>query len=360
MIASFMLNRPIANQYYNQNSQSLISRSNTMSDSTFRALVVDQQESGRKVELRNLTVADLPAGDVLINVAYSTINYKDGLGLTGKGKIYRTNPIVPGIDLAGTVVESTSPQYKPGDQVIATGWNIGERYWGGYSEMARLKAEWLVPLPAGFSLQHAMTVGTAGFTAMLCVLALEKHGMRPGEREVVVTGAAGGVGSVAVALLASAGYRVVASTGRPAEAAYLQELGAQEIIDRSVFTAAGKPLESERWGGAIDTVGGPTLGGLFRTMAYNSAVAACGNAGGFDFTTSVFPFILRGVALLGVESVTTPYAERVTAWERLARDLPLEQLDRMTEIIPLNAVPEQAELITQGRVRGRIVVDVHR
>jgi acrylyl-CoA reductase (NADPH) len=330
-----------------------------MSDETFRALVVDQQESGRTIEIRNLTVKDLPAGDVLIHVAYSTINYKDGLGITGKGKIYRTNPIVPGIDLAGTVVESASPQYKPGDKVIATGWNIGERYWGGYSQMARLKAEWLVPLPIGMTLQQAMTIGTAGFTAMLCVLALEKHGMRPGDREVVVTGAAGGVGSVGVALLAKAGYNVVASTGRPAEAAYLKELGAHDIIDRAVFTTPGKPLETERWGGAIDTVGGATLGGIFRSMAYNSAVAACGNAGGFDFTTSVFPFILRGVALLGVESVTTPYAERVTAWERLARDLPVALLDHMTEVIPLSAVQNYCETITQGQVRGRLVVDVN-
>jgi acrylyl-CoA reductase (NADPH) len=330
-----------------------------MSNESFRALVVNQREDGREVGIRELAIGDLPAGDVLINVAYSTINYKDGLGITGKGKIYRVNPIVPGIDLAGTVVESASPSYKPGDQVIATGWGIGERFWGGYSQMARLKSEWLVPLPAGMTLQQAMSLGTAGFTAVLCVLALERHGLRPSEREVVVTGAAGGVGSVAVALLAQAGYKVVASTGRPAEASYLSDLGASAVIDRATFTAPGKPLEAERWAAAIDTVGGATLGGLFRSMAYNGAVAACGNAGGFDFSTSVFPFILRGVALLGVESVTTPYAERVAAWERLARDLPTALIDRMTEVVPLDAVIERCEVITQGQVRGRIVVDVN-
>ena len=330
-----------------------------MSEGSFRALIVNQSDDGREVGIRELQVSDLPAGDVLIKVAYSTINYKDGLGITGKGKIYRINPIVPGIDLAGTVIESASPNYKPGDQVIATGWGIGERFWGGYSQMARLKSDWLVPLPAGLTLQQAMSIGTAGFTAVLCVLALERHGLRPSEREVVVTGAVGGVGSVAVALLAQAGYKVVASTGRPAEAGYMSDLGASAVIDRSVFTAPGKPLEAERWAAAIDTVGGATLGGLFRSMAYNGAVAACGNAGGFDFSSSVFPFILRGVALLGVESVTTPYAERVIAWERLARDLPVALIDRMTEVVPLESVIERCEAITNGQIRGRIVVDVN-
>ncbi|NJN15566.1 MAG: oxidoreductase [Oscillochloris sp.] len=330
-----------------------------MSVERFRALVVEEDSGRRSVEIRDVPLSALPEGEVLVRVAYSTLNFKDGLAITGKGKVLRVNPMAPGIDFSGTVVESASPDYKPGDEVILTGWGVGERHWGGFSQYNRVPAEWLVPLPTGLSLRQAMTIGTAGFTAMLCVLALERFGMQPGEREVVVTGASGGVGSTAVALLAKAGYTVVASTGRPHEAEYLREIGASDIIDRAVFTAPGKPLDRERWGGAIDTVGGATLGGLFRSMAYNTAVAACGNAGGIEFTTSVFPFILRNVALLGVESVMVPPAPRRAAWERMARDLSGEALDRMTEVIPLAALPEYAERITNASVRGRVVVDVN-
>ncbi|MBX0329930.1 oxidoreductase [Oscillochloris sp. ZM17-4] len=330
-----------------------------MSDQTFRALVVEEGGGSRSAAIRDVPMAELPAGEVLVRVAYSTLNYKDGLAVTGKAKILRGSPMVPGIDYAGTVVESASPDYAPGDEVILTGWGVGERHWGGFSQLARAKAGWLVPLPAGLSLRQAMGVGTAGFTAMLCVQALERHGLRPGGRDVVVTGAAGGVGSVAVALLSAAGYQVVASTGRPQEADYLRALGAHEIIDRAALAGPGKPLESERWAGAVDTVGGTTLAGLLRSTAYGGAVAACGNAGGFELSTTVLPFILRGVALLGVESVMVPLPERRAAWERIARDLPLGLIDRMTEVIPFDALPAACEAITNGQVRGRTVVDVN-
>lgn len=329
-------------------------------EETFKALVVEEGGGQRRVELRDWRVSDLPPGEVLVRVHYSTLNYKDGLAVTGKGKILRSSPMAPGIDFAGTVVESASPDYKPGDQVVLTGWGVGERHWGGFSQMNRVKAEWLVPLPPGMSLQQSMAIGTAGFTAVLCVQAIERHSIRPIEREIVVTGAAGGVGSVAVALLARAGYKVVASTGRPAEAGYLRELGAIDVIDRAVFTDPGRPLESERWAAAVDNVGGPTLGGIFRSIASHGVVAACGNAGGTEFTTSVFPFILRGVCLIGVHSVLVPLDERLVAWARLARDLPGALIDQMTEVIPLSAVPEYSELITNGQIRGRVVVDVDR
>jgi acrylyl-CoA reductase (NADPH) len=337
-----------------------------MSD-VFRALVVEESGGQRRVELRDVPVADLPAGEVLVRVAYSTLNYKDGLAVTGKGKVLRQSRMAPGIDFAGTVVESTSPAYSPGDEVVLTGWGVGERHWGGFSQLNRVRAEWLVPLPAGLSLRQSMAIGTAGFTAALCVQALVRHGLGPAVseadgqrlREVLVTGAAGGVGSVAVALLARAGYRVVASTGRPAEGDYLKSLGASDVIDRATLTAPGRPLESERWAAAVDTVGGATLGGIFRSMAYHGVVAAVGNAGGAEFTTSVYPFILRSVKLIGVESVMVPPDERRAAWARLARDLSGELIDRMTEVIPLGAVPEYSERITSAQVRGRVVVDVN-
>ncbi len=330
-----------------------------MSDETFRALVVDESGGSRRVEVRDVPVSDLPPGEVLVRVAYSTLNFKDGLAVTGKGKILRSTPMAPGIDFAGTVVESASPQFKPGDQVVLTGWGVGERHWGGYSQLNRVKADWLVPLPEGMSLRQAMAIGTAGFTAMLCVQALERHGVKPGGREVLVTGAAGGVGSVAVALLARAGYQVVAATGRLREEEYLKSLGAASVIDRAVLTAPGRPLETERWAGAVDTVGGAVLGGIFRSVAYYGVVAACGNAGGAEFTTSVFPFILRGVQLIGVESVMAPPEQRREAWARIARDLPGDLIDRLTEVIPMAAVPEYSETITRGQVRGRVVVDVN-
>lgn len=330
-----------------------------MADETFRALVVEERDGARSVAVRDLPLADLPANEVLVRVAYSTLNYKDGLAVTGKGKILRANPMVPGIDFSGTVVESASPDYSPGDEVVLTGWSVGERYWGGFSQLARAKAGWLVPLPPGLSLRQVMSVGTAGFTAMLAVQALERHGLTPGGRDVLVTGAAGGVGSVAVALLHAAGYRVVASTGRPAEADYLKELGAAEIIDRAALAGPGKPLESERWAGAVDTVGGTTLAGVLRSLAYGGAVAACGNAGGIELNTTVFPFILRGAAILGIESVNAPFAQRKAAWGRIARDLPLPLIDRMTQVIGLGELPAACEAITNGQVRGRTVVDVN-
>jgi acrylyl-CoA reductase (NADPH) len=330
-----------------------------MSSGTFRALVVEEDASGRRVELRDLAVADLPPGEVLVRIAYSTLNYKDGLAVTGKGKILRTSPMAPGIDFAGTVVESASPAYRPGDEVILTGWGVGERYWGSFSQLNRVKAEWLLPLPEDLTLKRAMAIGTAGLTAALCVLALERQGVVPGERELVVTGAAGGVGSMAVALLAQAGYRVVASTGRLNEADYLKGLGATEVIDRATFTNPGRPLERERWAGAVDTVGGATLGGVFRSMAYRGVVAACGNAGGNDFTTSVFPFILRSVQLIGVDSVVVSPDDRRHAWKRLASALSGDLIDQMTEVIPLDAVPAYSEAITNGRIRGRVVIDLN-
>jgi acrylyl-CoA reductase (NADPH) len=323
---------------------------------TFKALVLDQQDGATHASIRDLRDGDLPAGDVLVAVAYSDLNYKVGLAITGRGKVVRAFPIVPGIDFAGTVEQSTHPDYKPGDQVVLTGWGVGERHWGGMAQKARVRGDWLVPLPAGLSPEQAMGIGTAGFTAMLAVMALEEHGLTPGQRAVLVTGATGGVGSVAVALLSQLGYQVVASTGKADQANYLRRLGASEVIGR--LAPAGKPLESERWAAAIDTVGGETLAALLPAMAYGAAVAACGNAGGAEFRATVFPFILRGVGLLGVESVTCPPERRRAAWARLTRDLPPSALGTMTQVAALRDVPSLAQTIVEGRVRGRVVVDV--
>jgi acrylyl-CoA reductase (NADPH) len=330
-----------------------------MSD-TFKALLAEQKDGVTQVALRELSKNDLPPGDVLVAVAYSTLNYKDGLAVTGQGKVIRKFPLVPGIDLAGSVVESASPAYRPGDAVVLTGWGVGESHWGGLAQLARVKAEWLVPLPQGLSLKQAMGIGTAGFTAMLCVLALEEHGLTPADqREVVVTGAAGGVGSIAVAVLAKLGYNVVASSGRAELHDYLRQLGAKQVLDRSVLAKPGRPLESERWAGAVDTVGGDTLATLLTGMAANASVAACGNAAGFTLTTTVFPFILRGVNLLGINSVMVPQPRRLLAWERLARDLPAPALDSMIQVAPLAQVPELSQQILKGQVRGRVVIDVN-
>jgi acrylyl-CoA reductase (NADPH) len=331
-----------------------------MQTDTFRALILDQKDGQLGASIKELRNGDLPEGEVLVSVAYSSLNYKDGLAVTGQGKIIRQFPMVPGIDLAGTVEESASPSYRPGDSVVVTGWGIGERTWGGYAQKARVKADWLVPLPQGLSLKHAMGIGTAGFTAMLCVMALEERGLAPGGREVVVTGAAGGVGSIAVAILAKRGYTVVASTGRTEAHDYLKTLGASQILDRSVLARpSGRPLESERWGGAVDSVGGDTLAALLPTMAYRSTVAACGMAGGTALSTSVFPFILRGIVLVGVESVQCPQPVRRQAWARLASDLATTALDQIVQVAPLAEVSRLSQEILRGHIRGRVVVDVN-
>lgn len=321
---------------------------------TFKALVVETGDP-YTAQIRQASVDELPPGDVLVRVVYSSLNYKDGLAITGAGKVIRSFPMVPGIDLAGTVVESASPDYQPGDAVVLTGWGVGERHWGGLAELARVRAEWLVPLPEGLTLQQAMGIGTAGFTAMLAVMALEAHHLDK-SKEVLVTGAAGGVGSVATALLAQLGYRVVTATGRTSEEAYLKSLGADEILDRSVLAAPPKPLESERFGGAVDTVGGVVLAGVLPRMAYGGSVAACGNAGGVKLETTVFPFILRGVNLLGIDSVMCPREKRLLAWQRLAHDLPKPLLEAAMQVVTLEEVPGLAQAILKGQVRGRVVV----
>jgi acrylyl-CoA reductase (NADPH) len=328
-----------------------------MSMDTFTALVLEQRDGVTYSEVRQLPTSALPDGDVLVRVAFSDLNYKDGLAITGRGRVVRSFPMVPGIDLAGTVVESASAAYKPGDEVVLTGWGIGETHWGGHAQLARVRADWLTPLPTRMTLAQSMGIGTAGFTAMLCVMALEEHGLRPGGRQVLVTGASGGVGSVAVALLARLGYDVVASTGKDDEHDYLHALGAKEVVGR--LAPSGKPLESERWAGAVDTVGGATLAALIPALAIGTSVAACGNAGGAELQTTVFPFILRGVNLLGILSVYVPLDRRRQAWERLARDLPADALDRMVQVAPLADVPALSQAICDGKIRGRVVVDVN-
>jgi acrylyl-CoA reductase (NADPH) len=326
---------------------------------TFQALVLDQQEGKLQASLQELTTDALPAGDVLVSVAYSSLNYKDGLAITGKGKIVRSFPMVPGVDFVGTVVESQSPAYKAGDAVVLTGWGVGERHWGGYAGMARVKADWLVPLPKGLTPQQAMGIGTAGFTAMMCVMALEAHGVKPDGPEVVVTGASGGVGSFAVALLGKLGYTVVGSTGRTENHDYLRELGASDFIGRDDLSAESKrPLDTQRWGGGVDTVGGATLAGLLRSLHYGGSVAACGLAGGSDLPTTVFPFILRGVNLLGIDSVMCPLEQRRAIWDRLQHDFPLDKLEAIMQEVSLKELPALAEDITNGKVRGRVVVAV--
>jgi acrylyl-CoA reductase (NADPH) len=319
----------------------------------FRALLLT--EAGGK--LVRLSTDELPPGEVLVKVAYSSLNYKDGLAIAGKPGVVRKFPMIPGIDLAGSVVESSAANLPAGTEVVVTGCGLGEKHWGGYAGYARVQAEWCVPVPAPFSLRQAMAIGTAGFTAMQCVDALERHGARPDGAEIAVTGAAGGVGSVAVALLAARGFRVTASTGRPALGDYLRGLGASEIIDRQVLSAeSAKPLEKERWGGAVDTVGGTTLAGLIRQLRANASVAVCGLAGGTELSTTVLPFILRGVNLLGINSVEVPNAERRRIWQRLAETMPVDKLDSLTTEIALERVPLYAPAILEGDVPGRIVV----
>jgi acrylyl-CoA reductase (NADPH) len=324
--------------------------------STFPAIVV--AEPG-PAALRDLSDDDLPEGDVTVAVACSSLNYKDGLAVSGKGKIARTYPMVCGIDLAGTVEASDSPAWKPGDEVVVTGWGLSETHPGGYTSRQRVRSEWLVARPEALSLTQTMAIGTAGLTAMLCVLALEKAGLDPGaEGEVVVTGAGGGVGSVAVAVLARLGYRVAASTGRTETHDYLRSLGATSIVERSeLATASGRPLDKERWAAGVDTVGSQTLASVLAQTRYRGSVAACGLAGGNDLPTTVLPFILRNVSLLGVDSVSCPQPIRAEAWQRLASDLPTDLLDTMTTVEPLARVPELAGEILAGRTRGRVVID---
>jgi acrylyl-CoA reductase (NADPH) len=329
--------------------------------STFTALLTTQTEGKFHASIQQLDRAALPAGEVLVRVLYSSLNYKDGLAVTGRPGVIRKYPMIPGIDLAGVVEESTSPFWKTGDQVVVTGSGLSETLWGGYSELARLDAQHLVRLPQGLTLKQAMAIGTAGFTAMQCVMALERHGVQAGSGEVLVTGAGGGVGSVAIAILANLGYRVVAATGRAELHEYLRSLGASAIIDRTTLSAPSKrTLETERWAGAVDTAGGDTLGAILRTLVSNGSVAACGLAGGSALNTSVFPFILRGVNLLGINSVNVPRADRVAIWARLAQDLPLPLLDKMTEEAPLAAVFELGEKVVAGQIRGRTVIRIQK
>jgi len=326
----------------------------------FKGILIEKDESGYRAAVREIDEAGLPDGNVTVRVSHSTLNYKDGLAITGKGPVVRKFPMVPGIDLAGIVEESTDPQYRPGDAVLLNGWGVGEGHWGGLAQKARLKGDWLIPLPAGFSPAQAMAIGTAGYTAMLCVLALERHGVKPADGEILVTGAAGGVGSVAIAVLAKLGYSVVAVTGRPQDAEYLQYLGATEVLERAQFAAPGKPLGRERWAGAVDVVGSHVLANVCATMKYRGVVAACGLAAGMDLPATVAPFILRGVTLAGVDSVMCPRAERLVAWQRLATDLDLAKLEKMSREVGLaEAIPLAASLLN-GEVRGRVIVDVNR
>ncbi|MFT4115811.1 MDR family oxidoreductase [Bradyrhizobium sp.] len=325
---------------------------------TFKAIRIDKADKGTTAALTQFDEAELMEGDVTIRVEWSTLNYKDGLALTGKAPVVRRFPMIAGIDFAGTVEQSSHPQWKAGDKVICTGWGMGETHLGAYAEKARVKGDWLVALPQGLSARDAMAIGTAGFTAMLSVLALEKHGLSPKSGPVVVTGAAGGVGSVATAVLSKLGYHVIASTGRASEADYLKEIGAAEVIDRNELSGAAKPLAKERWAGGVDSVGSTTLANLLSMTKYGGAIAACGLAAGMDLPSSVAPFILRGVCLLGIDSVMCPIEPRKAAWQRLASDLDRTKLSEITQEISLDQVSDWGAKILAGQVRGRIVVKI--
>jgi len=325
----------------------------------FQGIVIEKDEAGQRAAVQTLDEAQLPAGNVTVRVSHSTLNYKDGLAITGQAPVVRKFPMVPGIDFAGEVEESTHPDYRAGDRVVLNGWGVGETHWGGLAQKARVDGDWLVPLPSAFSPQQAMAIGTAGYTAMLCVMALERHGVRPGDGEIVVTGAAGGVGSVATALLAKLGYRVVAVTGRMEDADYLRGLGAADVLERAQFSAPGKPLGKERWAGAVDVAGSHVLANVCASMRYRGVVTACGLAAGMDFPATVAPFILRGVTLVGIDSVMCSRADRLSAWQRLASDLEVEKLGAISHAVGLNDAIALAPQLLDGKVRGRIVVDVN-
>jgi len=326
----------------------------------FKGILIEKDDAGYRATLTDISEEQLPPGNVTVRVSYSTLNYKDGLVLTGNGPVVRKFPMVPGVDLVGTVEQSSDAEFQIGDQVLLNGWGVGEGHWGGLAEKARLEGKWLIQLPKAFTPAQAMAIGTAGYTAMLAVIALEKNGLRPDMGDVLVTGANGGVGSFAIAILARLGYRVVASTGRMAESAYLKQLGAADIIDRATLSEPGRPLAKERWAAAIDSVGSHTLANVCASIRYRGTVAACGLAQGMEFPGSVAPFILRGITLAGIDSVSRPRADRLQAWTRLATDLDLSMLPLISREIGLSEVIAIAPQLMAGKIRGRIVVDVNR
>jgi len=325
----------------------------------FKGILIEKDDSGYRAAVKELSENDLPEGNVTVRVSHSTLNYKDGLAITGKGPVVRKFPMVPGIDLVGIVEQSSHPDYQAGDSVLLNGWGVGENHWGGLAQKARLNGDWLIPLPSQFTPQQAMAIGTAGYTAMLCVMALERNGVKPSDGEIVVTGAAGGVGSVAIAVLSTLGYSVVAVTGRPEDANYLTQLGAKEIMDRSLFSSPGKPLGKERWAGAIDVAGSHVLANVCATTKYRGVVAACGLAAGMDFPATVAPFILRGVTLVGVDSVMCPRPDRLLAWQLLASDLDMQKLGKIGKEVSLDEAIPLASSLLEGKIRGRIIVDVN-
>ena len=331
-----------------------------MENTVFKGILIEKDESGYRAAIKEIDEPRLPEGNVTVRVSHSTLNYKDGLAITGKGPVVRKFPMVPGIDLAGTVEESSHPEYKAGDRVLLNGWGVGETHWGGLAQKARLNGDWLIPLPATFSPQQAMAIGTAGYTAMLCVLALERHGVKPTDGEILVTGAAGGVGSVALAILSKLGYSAVAVTGRPQDSDYLKSLGAVDVIERSQFSSPGKPLGKERWAGAVDVVGSHVLANVCATTRYRGVVTACGLAAGMDFPASVAPFILRGVTLVGIDSVMCPRVDRIEAWKRLGSDLDVAKLEGISRVVGLSEVIPLASSLLRGEIRGRVTVDVNR
>ena len=326
----------------------------------FKGILIEKDEAGYRASLTSIDEGQLPEGDVTVRISHSTLNYKDGLAITGKGPVVRRFPMVPGIDLAGTVEDTTHPKYKVGDRVVLNGWGVGEVHWGGLAQKARLNGDWLVPLPTQFTPAQAMAIGTAGYTAMLCVLGLERHGVKPAHGEILVTGAAGGVGSVATAVLAQLGFTVVAVSGRPEETGYLKSLGAAEVLDRATFAMPGKALGKERWAGAVDVVGSHTLANVCATTKYSGVVTACGQAGGMDFPATVAPFILRGVTLAGIDSVMCPRLKRLEAWRRLGCDLDVSKLATISKEVGMTDVLPLASKLLNGEVRGRVVVDVNR